>query len=104
MKTNPLQEQVGGDHYKTLAIQPIEFCQRNRLTACETNVVKYLCRHRHKNGRQDIEKALHYLRLLLQFEYPESPPRSRSPAPNNDDPPGRLSLPGGSCHTPAPCV
>ena len=62
--------QVGGSHYKGLAIQPAEYCQRNRLPYCEANVVKYVTRHREKNGREDIEKAIHYLQLLLEIEYP----------------------------------
>lgn len=63
--------QVGGSHYKGLAIQPAEYCQRNRLPYCESNVVKYVTRHREKNGREDIEKAIHYLQLLLEIEYPK---------------------------------
>lgn len=66
----PSQQQVGGAHYKSLPIQPAEYCQRNKLTWCEANVVKYVTRHREKNGRQDIEKAIHYLELLLELEYP----------------------------------
>ena len=64
-----LDIQVGGDHYKQLPIQPVEFCQRNRLPACETAVVKYVCRHHEKGGAQDIRKAIHYLELLLELEY-----------------------------------
>ena len=63
--------QVGGSHYKGLAIQPAEYCQRNRLPYCEANVVKYVTRHREKNGREDIEKAIHYLQLLLEIDYPK---------------------------------
>lgn len=70
---SPLQSQVGGVHYKDFAIQPVEFCQRNGLNYCEANAIKYVCRHRLKgSGRQDIEKAIHYLQLLLEIEYPES--------------------------------
>lgn len=65
------ESQVGGSHYKTLAIQPAEYCQRNGLRYCEANVVKYVTRHRDKGGRQDIEKAIHYLQLLLEIEYPK---------------------------------
>jgi hypothetical protein len=63
--------QVGGSHYKGLAIQPAEYCQRNRLPYCEANVVKYVTRHREKNGREDVEKAIHYLQMLLEIEYPK---------------------------------
>lgn len=65
----PLSTQVGGNHYKSLVIQPIEYCQRNGLNYCESNVVKYVTRHRHKGGAQDILKAIHNLQLLLELEY-----------------------------------
>ncbi len=66
-----LDKQVGGGHYKDLEIQPAEYNQRNKLGYCEGNVVKYVTRHKLKHGRQDIEKAIHYLEMLLDFEYPE---------------------------------
>lgn len=64
------ESQEGGDHYKHLSIQPVEFCQRNNLDYCEANVVKYVCRHHNKDGAADIRKAIHYLELLLEIEYP----------------------------------
>lgn len=64
-----LEVQVGGSHYKNLAIQPIEYCQLNQLNYCESNVIKYVTRHRYKNGKEDIEKAIHNLQLLLELEY-----------------------------------
>jgi len=62
--------QVGGDHYHKLKIQPGEYIIQNGLGWYEGNVIKYVTRHRLKNGRQDIEKAIHYLQLLLEQEYP----------------------------------
>jgi len=67
-----LTAQVGGKHYKALAIQPAEYCQRNRMPYCESSVVRYVTRHREKNGREDIEKAIHCLQLLLEIEYPQN--------------------------------
>ena len=65
-----MQNQVGGGHYKGLKIQPIEFIQGNQLNFCEGNAIKYVCRHRNKNGAEDIKKAIHYLEMLLDIEYP----------------------------------
>lgn len=70
-----MSTQIGGAHYKDMPIQPIEFCQRNKLTFCESNVVKYVCRHRSKGGAQDIRKAIHNLQLLLEMEYPNDTER-----------------------------
>ena len=60
------QTQVGGDHYAKMKIQPIDFILQNKLGFCEGNAIKYICRHRAKNGKQDIEKAIHYLQILLE--------------------------------------
>lgn len=67
----PLQSQVGGDHYKDLPIQPVQFIHANGLNFLEGCVVKRICRHRNKNGRQDLEKAIHELQLLMEIEYPK---------------------------------
>lgn len=61
--------QVGGNHYKDLKIQPIEYIHANGLNFLEGNVVKYITRHRNKNGKQDLEKAKHYIDLLIELEY-----------------------------------
>lgn len=65
----PSEVQIGGDHYRGMAIQPGEFIYRNGLGWHEGNAVKYICRHRMKGGKQDILKAIHYLELLLEQEY-----------------------------------
>ena len=58
--------QVGGNHYKDMAIQPVEFSIKNGLGFCEGNVIKYICRYNNKGGRQDLLKAKHYIDLLLE--------------------------------------
>lgn len=63
-----LEHQHGGEHYK-LPIQPIEFINKNGLNFNEGNAIKYICRHRNKNGAEDIKKAIHYLEFILEFEY-----------------------------------
>ena len=60
-----LKVQVGGDHYKTMKIQPIEYIMANDLSWCEGNIVKYITRWKQKGGKQDIEKVIHYAQLLL---------------------------------------
>lgn len=61
--------QVGGDHYRTMAIQPLEFISKNKLGFIAGNVVKYVCRHHLKGGQEDLDKAIHYLQLLRETEY-----------------------------------
>ncbi len=64
-----LTKQEGGQHYKSKAIQPIVYIYANNLGFCEGNVVKYITRHKEKNGAEDIRKVIHYCELLLELEY-----------------------------------
>lgn len=66
-----LETQVDGDHYKSLCIQPIEYIRANNLGYEEANVVKYITRHASKGGRKDLEKAKHYIDLLIEWKYAE---------------------------------
>ena len=59
-------KQVGGDHYKTLAIQPIDYVRQNNLGWYEGNIVKYITRHKQKGEAADIEKVIHYAELILE--------------------------------------
>lgn len=61
-------KQIGGTHYQT-PIQPVQYIHANNLNFFEGNVVKYITRHRNKGGRADLEKAIHYIEMLIQFEY-----------------------------------
>jgi hypothetical protein len=65
---DPLAVQVDGDHYKLMAIQPVEFIHANKLGYFEGNVVKYVSRWKNKNGVADLRKAIHYLELLIKLE------------------------------------
>lgn len=66
--TDPLRGQVGGSHYRDRAVQPIEFIHGNSLPFIEGSVVKYVTRWRDKNGVEDLQKAIHYLELLIALE------------------------------------
>ena len=65
---NALDKQVAGSHYKDLPIQPVEYIYANALGYFEGNVVKYVSRWRKKNGIADLEKAKHYIELLIELE------------------------------------
>jgi hypothetical protein len=71
-----LNVQVGGDHYKTMKIQPVEFIHVNAIPYFEGNVIKYVTRWRSKNGLADLEKARHYIDLLIDLERRADEPRS----------------------------
>lgn len=65
---DPLKVQVGGNHYKDMPIQPVEFIHANGIPYIEGAVIKYVCRWRNKNGLDDLQKALHFIELLMQLE------------------------------------
>lgn len=64
--------QEGGDHYRTLPIQPVQFALANKLAFVEGNVVKYVARWREKGGIEDLKKARHYLNLLIEHSEAEA--------------------------------
>lgn len=60
--------QVGGDHYKNMAMQPMEFIVMNDIPFLEGSVIKYVVRWKFKNGVEDLKKARHYLDILIELE------------------------------------
>ena len=64
-----LDNQVGGKHYKQMKIQPAEFINENKLLFAEGNAIKYICRHSQKNGKEDLEKAMHYIEMIIERDY-----------------------------------
>lgn len=63
-----LDVQIGGDHYKSMPIQPVEFIHRNGIGFCEGAAIKYLARWRAKGGIEDLKKARHFIDLLIDME------------------------------------
>jgi len=72
--SNPYDKQVGGDHYSKMKIQPAEFINKNEMKFAEGNAIKYICRHINKGGKQDLEKAKHYIDMIIERDYPEDTP------------------------------
>lgn len=63
-----MQDQIGGDHYKSKTIQPVQYCMANGIGFMEGSVIKYVTRWRDKGGIQDLKKAKHFLELLIEYE------------------------------------
>ena len=64
------EKQVGGAHYQK-PIQHWDFIIANGIPYLEAVAIKYIVRHKEKNGREDLEKAIHYLEKLLETSYPK---------------------------------
>ena len=62
-------KQIGGSHYRSLKIQPSKFVIENELLFPEGNVIKYICRHRFKNGKEDLLKAIHFIEMIIERDY-----------------------------------
>jgi hypothetical protein len=68
MSGSSLEKQEGGNHYKDLPIQPVEYIYANAIGYFEGNVIKYVSRWRKKNGIDDLYKARHYIDMLIELE------------------------------------
>ena len=71
---DPLMRQEGGEHYKGMKIQPVEFVHANGIPYLEGCAIKYLCRHKAKGGVVDLLKAKHYIDLIISLEYKNQQP------------------------------
>ena len=71
-----LAEQVDGDHYKKLKIQPIQYSMANNLNACQHSIIKYATRYKDKGKLKDLKKIIHFTNLLIQIEGWDKPEES----------------------------
>jgi hypothetical protein len=67
MENSALEIQIGGNHYKNLQMQPIVFITKANLDFIQGCIVKYISRYKDKNGKQDIEKCIHYAQLAIEL-------------------------------------
>lgn len=63
------KRQIGGDHYEKCGIMPTTYIRANNLDFFEGNIVKYVTRHKDKNGAEDIKKVIHYAEMILEDVY-----------------------------------
>lgn len=69
--------QVGGDHYKSKAIQPWDFIVANDIPFLEGSAIKYIARWRDKGGLDDLEKAKHFIDKIIEVEQAKLKPRRK---------------------------
>ena len=87
----PHWQEKSPSHYGESSIQPAEYIWRNGLDFFQGNIIKYVTRHKHKGGKGDIEKAIHYLEMILENEYskeietPQGPNDNDTSGPSNGD-------------------
>lgn len=62
------KKQVGGNHYSKMAITPTRYILENNIGWLEGNAIKYISRYKDKNGVEDLQKAIHYIELIIEKE------------------------------------
>ena len=75
--SDPYDTQVGGNHYQTMKIQPAEFINKNEMKFAEGNAIKYICRHVNKGGLQYLQKAKHYIDMIIERDYGDDAEKSK---------------------------
>ena len=68
---NPYDKQIGGSHYQKFKIQPSKFVIENELLYPEWCVIKYILRHRSKGKKEDLKKAIHFIEMIIERDYPD---------------------------------
>ena len=63
------EKQHGGNHYSNFKIQPSQFINTNDLRFAEGNAIKYICRHPYKGKKEDLQKAIHYIEMIIERDY-----------------------------------
>ena len=63
------KKQIGGSHYRNFTIQPAEFSNKNKLLWAEGEIIKYICRHKEKGRKKDLEKAKHIIDMIIERDY-----------------------------------
>ena len=63
-------KQIGGNHYQqNFKIQPSKFVIENKLLFPEGCAIKYICRHQFKGKKEDLEKAIHFIEMIIERDY-----------------------------------
>lgn len=62
-----LDLQIGGNHYTNMQMQPISLITRANCDFIQGCIIKYISRYKNKNGKQDIEKCIHYAQLAIEL-------------------------------------
>lgn len=76
------RQQVGGDHYTQMSVQPFDIIASLNLDFFEGNALKYLLRYHRKGNEEDMAKCQHYIDILMAREkgvkeWWKTPPRQQ---------------------------
>ena len=63
-----MTDNINPKHYKQGKIEVIDFILDQKMGYLESNILKYICRYKLKNGLEDLKKAQWYLNKLIEVE------------------------------------
>ena len=68
-KTTANDIQIGGEHYKRFkGFEPWDVITAWELGYLDGTALKYIARWKHKNGIEDLKKAIHFLQKCVEVE------------------------------------
>ena len=62
------QDDINGEHYRQMAIEPLDYSMANKHNPCQAKVIKYVSRYPFKGGIKDLRKAEKMLARLIEYE------------------------------------
>lgn len=62
------EQQVGGNHYERLKIEPVRISAAFNLNWFQGEILKYVSRFQFKNGDQDLDKAIHVSQMAVDLK------------------------------------
>jgi len=68
MKTQTNEQQVGGNHYERLKIEPVKIFKAFNFNWFQGEILKYTSRFQYKNGDQDLNKAIHISQMAVDLK------------------------------------
>ena len=67
MNNSVLEKQIGGTHFTKLQMQPILLITRANCDFIQGCIIENISCYKDKNGKQDIEKCIHYSQLAIEL-------------------------------------
>lgn len=68
MKTKTNENQVGGNHYEALKVEPVKVFAAFNFNWFQGEILKYVSRFQRKNREQDLDKAIHISQMAVDLK------------------------------------
>lgn len=78
MKTKMNENQVGGNHYEALKVEPVKVFAAFNFNWFQGEILKYVSRFQRKNGEQDLCKAIHISQMAVELTITNNKKKKKS--------------------------